>query len=276
MSETQSEGEPEGEDVGETILERLDELLPELADGIERLKTQIVEDSDDEEVIETAEEIWGVLDETEDVLDTLDLEEVPDVIEFDELPDAVDVEEIPEAIADGDAHDAIDLTDLKDAIRFRELWEAADIGELREQQADLRDEIDDVTGDDADNAAATAEDEDDGLLDTGGMGTGGAHMQFDPDDRQEAIENVISTAVDGFRTALLETHDKLRLLYEFNQEKLGGNDSLNPTAVSTMPDGPLANSASTRHSTVPSQVKYSRAKNPRRIYGRRFDNANTE
>lgn len=272
MSETQSEVESESEDPDETILSRLDDLLPELADGLERLKTEIVEGSDDEEVIETAEEIWSVLDETEDVLDTLDLEEVPDVIELDELPDAVDVEEIPDAIDDGDAHDAIDLTALKDAIRFRELWEAADIGELREQQAQLQDEIDDVTGDDA----STAEDENDGLLDTGGMGTSGAHMQFDPDDRQEAIEELISTAVDGFRVALLETHDKLRLLYEFNQEKLGGNDSLNPTAVSTMPDGPLANSASTRHSTVPSQVKYSRAKNPRRIYGRRFDNANTE
>lgn len=262
-----SEAESETEEGGETILDRLEELLPGIADGLEELKTQIVEGSDDDDVIETAEEIWDVLDEAEDVLETIDLEELPDVVDLDELPEAIDVEEVPEAIAGGDAGDAIDLTGLKEAIRFRELWEAADIGELREEQKELEEEIDDVTDDDG---------EDDGLLDMDlGMGEG-ANMQFDPDNRQEAIEKLISTAVQGFRTALLETHDKLRLLYEFNQEKLGGQDSLNPTAVSTMPSGPLANSASTRHSTVPSQVKYSRAKNPRRIYGRRFDSANTE
>lgn len=271
MSETEAETESESESEGldEAILEELEELLPEIADGIERLKRHIVEGSDDEDVIETAEEIWDVLDEAEDVLETLDLEEVPDVIELDELPDAVDVEEVPEAIADGEAGEAIDLSDLKDAIRFRELWEAADIGELREQEEQLEEEIDDITDDDG-------EEDDDGLLDAElGMGDG-AHMQFDPENRQEHIRNLIETAVQGFRTALLETHDKLRLLYKYNQEKLGGNDSLNPTAVSTMPSGPLANSASTRRSTVPSQVKYSRANNPRRIYGRRFDDANTE
>lgn len=267
MSETESET------LQESILEELEELIPEIADGIERLKRHIVEGSDDEDVIETAEEIWDVLDEAEDVLDTLDLEEVPDVIELDELPDAIDVEEIPEAIADDEIGNAIDLTDLKDAIRFRELWDAADIGDLREEQQDLEEEIADVTGDDVEG-----DEDDDGLLSTGGViGTGGgAHTQFDPENRQQHIENLISKAVGGFRTALLKTHDKLRLLYKYNQEKLSGQDSLNPTAVSTMPSGPLANSASTRRSTVPSQVKYSRANNPRRIYGRRFDSANTE
>lgn len=262
MSETETEVA--------SVLDRLEELIPGIADGLEELKTQIVEGSDDEDVIETAEEIWDILDEAEDVLDTLDLDEVPDVIDLDDLPEAVDVEEVPEAIADGDAHDAIDLGGVKEAIEFRELWEAADIGDLREQQQELEDEIDDVTD------GGDGDEEDDGLLDMGmGMGNG-AHMQFDPENRQERIQELIQTAVQGFRTALLETHDKLRLLYEYNQEKLGGSDSLNPTAVSTMPSGPLANSASTRRSTVPSQVKYSRAKNPRRIYGRRFDTANTE
>lgn len=262
MSETETEVA--------SVLDRLEELIPGITDGLEELKTQIVEGSDDEDVIETAEEIWDILDEAEDVLDTLDLDEIPDVIDLDDLPEAVDVEEVPEAIADGDAHDAIDLGGVKEAIEFRELWQAADIGDLREQQEELEDEIDDVTD------GGDGDEEDDGLLDMGMGMSDGAHMQFDPENRQERIQELIQTAVQGFRTALLETHDKLRLLYVYNQEKLGGSDSLNPTAVSTMPSGPLANSASTRRSTVPSQVKYSRAKNPRRIYGRRFDTANTE
>jgi hypothetical protein len=271
MSETETEIE--------SILERLDELVPGIRDGLERLKTTIVEGSDDEEVIETAENLWEIVDETEDVLETIDLEEIPDVIDVDELPDAVDVEEIPEALASGDAEDAIDLSDLKEAIRFRELWEAADIGELREQEEELEEAVDDATGGDdgglvgdEDDGLIGDDDDDGGLLDMG-LGGQGAHMQFDPEDRQEAIRKLIEEAVSGFRAALLDTHDTLRLLWEFNNEKLGGRDSLNPTAVSTMPRGPIPDSVSTRHSTVPSQVRYSRAKNPRRIYGRRFEDA---
>lgn len=254
----------------QSTLDRLDELIPKIADALERLKTQIVENSDDEDVIEIAEELWDVLDETEDVLDTIDLEEVSDVINVEELPDAIEAGDVPEAIAEGEAREAIDLSELKEAIELRELWGAADISELREEQKELEDEIDDVTDD--------GEEDEDGFLDTGGViGTGGgAHMQFDAEDRQEKIQNLIETAVETFRTVLLETHDKLRVLYELNQEKLGDSDSLNPTAVSTMPDGPVPDSASTRRSTVPSQVRHARADNPRRIYGRRFDNANTE
>ncbi|MEM4781701.1 MAG: hypothetical protein QXG03_09105 [Halalkalicoccus sp.] len=268
MSETEAEAEGKEESVSQSVLGRLEELIPGIAEGLEELKTQIVENSDDEDLIKTAEEIWDVLDETEDVLETIDFNELPDVIDIEELPDAIDAEEIPEAIAEGEAREAIDLSAVREAIEFRELWEAADIGELREQQKELEEEIDDVTDGEGED--------DDGLLDVDlGMGEG-AHMQFDPEDRQEKIQELIETAVSGFRTALLETHDKLRLLYQFNQEKLGGRESLNPTAVSTMPSGPLPDSVSTRVSTVPSQVKYSRAKNPKRIYGRRFDHANTD
>lgn len=271
MSGTESEEQDQDQD--QSPLARLDALLPVIADALERIKTQIVENSDDEELIETAEELWEIVDEAEDVLDTLDLEEVPDAIDLDELSDAIDVEEVPEAIADDEVGEAIDLSELREAVEFRELWEAADISELREEKAELEGEVDDVTGDgDGEN------EEDDGLLGTGGViGTGGgAHMQFDAEDRQAKIRGLIETAVEKFRAALLKTHDKLRMLYELNQEKLGGSDSRNPTAVSTMPGGPLPDSASTRTSTVPSQVRHSRANNPRRIYGWRFDHANTE
>ena len=265
MSETETQ-----EQVA-TIMGQLEELIPEVADGLERLKVAIVENSDNEEVIEIAEELWDIVDEAEDVLETIDFEELPDTIDIEELPDAIDIEKVPEAIADGDAREAIDLSAVTSAIEMRELWEAVDLSELRQQEQELEDEIGDVTDDDGDES-------DDGLLDMDmdmGMG-GGAHVQFDADNLQEKIQEMITTAIKKFRKMLLETHDKLRLLWEFNQQKLGGRESLNPTAVRTMPKGPLPDSASTRVSTVPSQVKYSRAKNPRRIYGRRFNHANTE
>ena len=269
MSETESQTEAQAA----SILGELEELIPEIADGIEQLKVAIVENSDDEEVIETAEEIWDIIDEAEDVLETIDFEELPDTIDIEELPDAIEMEKVPEAIADGDAREAINLTALKDGLELRELWEAVDLTELRQQEQELEDEVEDVTDGEGEEG-----DDDDGLLDMDGMMGmgGGAHVQFDADDLQAKIQEMITTAVAKFRKMLLETHDKLRLLWEFNQQKLGGKESLNPTAVRTMPKGPLPDSASTRVSTVPSQVKYSRADNPRRIYGRRFENANTE
>jgi hypothetical protein len=263
MSETETQVE--------NILTQLTELIPEIEDQLEQLKIMIVENSDDEEVIETAEEIWDIIDQAENVLETIDFEELPDTINIEELPEAIDMEKVPEAIADGDAREAIDLSALKDGLELRELWEAVDLTELRRQKQELDDEVEDVTGEEGDEDG-------DGLLDMDGMMGmgGGAHMQFDIEDLQEKIQEMITKAVKKFRAMLIETHDKVRLLWEFNQQKMGGKESLNPTAVRTMPKGPLPDSASTRVSTVPSQVKYSRAKNPRRIYGRRFNNANTE
>lgn len=253
----------------QSFLVRLEELIPGLTAALERLKTQIVENSDDKALIEAAEEIWDIIEEAEDVLETVDFEELPDSVDVEKLPDAIDVESVPEAISTNDTRDAVDLSKLKEAVELRELWEAVDLSELRKQKQELDKEVADVTGD--------GNEEDDGFLDRDGMfGTSGANMGFEVDDRQEKIQQLIETAVEKFRTTLLETHDKVRVLYEINQEKLGGQESLNPTAVSTMPKGPIPDSASTRVSTVPSQVKYSRAKNPRRIYGRRFEHANTK
>lgn len=235
-------------------LVRLEERILGLTAVLELFKIQIVENSDDKALIEAAEEIWDIIEEVEDVLETVDLEE---------LPDAIDVENVPEAISTGDTRDTVDLSKLKEVVELRELWEAVDLSELRKQKQELDTEIADVTGD--------GNQEDDGML-----GTSGANMGFEMDDRQEKIQQLIETAVEKFRTTLLETHDKVQVLYEINQEKLGGQESLNPTAVSTMPKGSIPDSASTRASTVPSQVKYSRAKNPRRIYGRRFEEANTK
>lgn len=264
MSETES--------TEQSILVRFEELIPKATDALERLKIAIVENSDDEEVIELAEELWDIVEAVRAVLETIDLDEVPDTIDVEELPDAIEAGDIPEAIAKGDAREAIDLTELKDAVELRELWEAVDLSELREEKANLDAEVDDVTGD-----GEREEDEDGGVLAGGVMGVGGgAHTGFDAEARQEKIQATIETAVEKFRKTLLETHDKVRLLYEFNQQKFGGRESLNPTAVRTMPKGPLPDSASTRVSTVPSQVRYSRARNPRRIYGRRFETADTE
>lgn len=250
--------------------DQLEELLSTTVEGVEQFKTALVDETEDRRVIEIAEELWDVVAAVEAVLKTLDFEELPDVIELDELPNAIDIESVFDAIAAGEAGEAIDLLKLKDTIKLRELWEAVDLIELRRAQQALRKEIGDVT-----NKAGN--DDDPGSVELGGLiESRGAHSQFDAEARRKKIQELIEAAIESFRTVLFETHDKLRELYEFNQETLGQSDrqltSSNPTIVSTLPKGPLPYSASTRCSTVPSQVRYSRVRNPPRIYGRRFEN----
>lgn len=273
-------------------VERLAELSERIGVNLTDLKRAIVEDDDSADLVELAEDLWDVLEEVEDVLDTIDFEEVPEAIDLDELEDEVDVEEIPERLVNED-ETAIELSTVREAVNLRELWDAVDLMDLREEKQQLENEVDDVTSeegeddddgllgddglieDDDDDGLLGDDEEDDGLLDTDNViGTEGAHVQFDAEARQAFLEDKIQTAVEKFRSVLLSTHDKLHRLYELNQQKLGQPgrqpDSLNPTAYSSLPPGPVPDSASTRRSTVPAQVKYSKVENPRRIYGRRF------
>ena len=272
-------------------VEQLAEHSETIGELLTDLKRAIVEGDDSTDLVELAEDLWDVLEEIEDVLDTIDFEEVPEAIDLEELGENVDVEDIPEGLLDED-ETAIELSAVREAVNLRELWDAVDLMELREEKQQLENEVDDVTsdegeeddgllgddglvGDDDDGGLLGDDEEDDGMLDTDNViGTEGAHVQFDAEARQAFLEDKIKTAVEKFRSVLLSTHDKLHRLYELNQQKLGQPgrqpDSLNPTAYSSLPPGPVPDSASTRRSTVPAQVKYSKVENPRRIYGRRF------
>lgn len=284
-----------------SAVERLAENSETIGELLTDLKRAIVEDDQQADLIELAEDLWDVLDETEDLLETIDFEEVPEAIDFEELGEEVDVEDVPAGLLNED-ETAIELSTVREAVNLRELWDAVDLMDLREEKQQLESEIDDVTadedgeddggliGDDGlmggdEDGGLLSDDEDGGLmggddelLDTDDViGTEGAHVQFDAEARQAFLEDKIQTAVEKFRSVLLSTHEKLHKLYELNQQKLGQPgrqpDSLNPTAYSSLPPGPVPDSASTRRSTVPAQVKYSKVDNPRRIYGRRFSKA---
>ena len=257
------EEEPDDEAADGFDPDRLAELVEQVGDRVTDLKRAIVDDEDGADVVELAEDLWEVLDELEDLLATLDLEELPEAIDVEDLPDAVDVEDLPEALFDEDEA-AIELGGVREAVELRELWDAVDLTQFLQEKRQLESAIDDV-GEDEDG-------EDDDLFENVvDADVGGA---VESTARQAVIEEKILSAVEKFRSALLSTHDGLRKVYEKNQEKLGNSggqpNSLNPTAASTMPPGPIPDSVSTRASTVPTEVRYSRVDNPRRIYGRRF------
>lgn len=262
-----SRTETEAEAAQESDIEQLVDRSADLDERLAALKRAIIEGDDETDIVEAADDLWDVLDETVDLLETIDFEEVPEAIDLNELSEEVDVEDVPEGLLNED-ETAIELDTVREAINLRELWDAVDLTDLREEKRELENAVDDVTGDET-------EDEDDLLGMNNVLDSQGANVQFDAEARQAAIQEKIEDAVEKFRSLLLETHDKLRVLYEANQEKLGQPgrqpDSRNPTATSTLPPGPIPDSASTRASTVPSQVKYSNVKNPRRIYGRRFE-----
>ena len=264
--ETGGTGSAEAAEGSGSDPEDLPLLLGQVREGVDAVKRAVVE-GETGDLLELADDLWEVLDELEDVLRTIDFEQLPEAIDVEELPDAVDVEDIPEGLFDED-ESAVDLRDLHDAVNLRELWRAVDLLALRDEKQDLEAAVDDISDDDE------ADEEDDDLIENP-IGTGeGARVQFGAEARRAVIEEKVHSAVGTFRDALLATHSGLRRIYEANQEKLGQSghqpDSLNPTAASTMPPGPLPNSASSRASTVPAQVKYSKVEPHRRIYGRRF------
>lgn len=275
-------GEGESDDDASVDLERLTSLSGAIEEGVDAVKRALVA-GDDDDLLATAGDLWRVLDELLDVLGTLDLEELPDAVHVEELPDAVEVENVPEGLTEED-EPVIDLSAVREAVELRDLWRAVDLTELREEKRELQDALEEATGDGGDDGDGLLDAEllDDDLVDDDADGGftdvvdagEGAHVQFDAGARQAYLEEEILDAVESFREVLLSTHEKLRRLYHANREKLGQSghqpDSLNPTATRTMPAGPVPDSASTRSSTVPSQVRYSRVENPERIYGRRF------
>jgi len=244
---------------------RLGELVDQVGESVVDLERAVLDEEGGGDVVELAQDLWGVLEELEELLATLDFEELPEAIDFEELPDAVDLEDVPEGLVDED-ESAIDLGDVMKAVNLREVWDAVDLTEFLQEKRELEAAVDDV--------ADGGEGEDDGVFENV-VDADGVDAELGAAARQAFIEEKTLAAVEKFRSALLSTHDGLRKAYEKNQEKLGspGNqpDSLNPTAASTMPGGPIPNSASTRASTVPPQVRYSRVDNPRRIFGERFE-----
>lgn len=262
-------------------VDRLLDLIGEADDYVLKFKEAIVEGDSESDIVELAEDLWKVLDEVEDVLNTIDFEEIPEAIDVDELPETVDVEDVPAGILDED-ESAIELTSVKEAINLRELWDAVDLTDLYQEKQELEEKMDSATDSMGDedglmNTDIMSDDDEDGMFeDVVDMGEG-AHVQFDAETRQAFIEEKIKDAVEKFRVMLLTTHEKLEKLYHANQKKLGQPDrqpkSLNPTAISTLPSGPVPETASLSTSTVPSQVKYSRIANPRRIYAHRFHEA---
>lgn len=248
--------------------DELETVAEEAEEGVEALESAFESDSF-EEVAETAEDLWEVLDEGEDLLDEVDVTDLPDVIDVEDLPKAINGEDIPEAIANADPGKAIDLSGLIRAVELRELWDSTDVREAWREGREFSDALDEFAGDDGSG--------DDGILDLDLDADDLDAEDLDADVQSELYESKIQSqlagSVEQFREKLLDARERLQDTREENESRGGPGqpNSRNPTAYSTVPRSRADIGSSTRFSTVPKETRYSSAPNFDRVYGNRFD-----
>ncbi|WP_293031693.1 hypothetical protein [Natronococcus sp.] len=246
----------------------LELLSDRLANSLEGLLRAVAEETSDETLAAIASELWDVVAEFEDVLDTVDLERLPDAVDGEAAVNVLDLERLPEAIRERDPKLALDLDTLRRAIELRELWNVVDLVDFGRESDELRDELEDVLGPDAfdsNDDSEAAEELEAFAEEVKGEATNAAF--------QQEVRERIRPA----REAVIDAHSTVEELYESHQRGSGYEGrrprSNNPTAVSSMPVGPLPASVSTRVSTVPTDGRHAKVEAFPRVYGRRWRSA---
>ena len=233
--------------------------------GIKRVKGS----SDDEShttLAGTAKELFDILESTDMLLQTIDLDNLPNVIEVEELPDLVEFDRLSDAIVEHSPDLVFDLKNLKSVVNERELWNSIDLLEFGKAKRRLDRELEDVLGEDA-------------LAGVGGDSKGASDVkEYVSSLRSEAkgalAQQEATAKSKTVRDAVVKQHVALERIYASNKARFRtSNDRQiprNPTAVSLLPPGPLPDSVSARLSTVPSGVPHAKMRPLPRIYGRRW------
>ncbi|ELY84090.1 hypothetical protein C485_16625 [Natrinema altunense JCM 12890] len=201
----------------------------------------------------TVAELLDVVTEVDDLLETIDFETLPDAVDVLALPALVAFDEIPHAIHERDPALAPDLSTIRDGVELRALWNTVDLVDFQRELRQLKRELEDIVGPDAFEASGDSE--------------AAAEIRRFVDDVKPAATNAAlqQEAKKAARTArggVIEGHSKFESLYESTGRGPGSAGrkpvSNNPTAVSSVPSGPLPDSVSTRMSTVPTTVRHAK------------------
>jgi hypothetical protein len=273
----------------ETLLHDAEQYINELAG-----KT---ESGDLQPLLQEISTLLRIVDEAEDLLETIDLSELPEAIDGEELLAAIDLGEIPAALQDGDSDKVVKLRQLIHAVKLVKLWDAVDIQEFWQEKSELDEVVGELTdGEDDGIIGETLDATVDAVSDQGEEDIGeevdaigselkaGAKEAFGSaedalrdgnlQEYQLIIQQQTMAGIEEFRDALIDTHGVFEQVYDENRKKLRRTDksthSRNPTAVSTMPLTRADLGKGTRYSTVPPAVRYSTAPPLERIYGQRF------
>jgi hypothetical protein len=299
-------GEQFGRLLGEMVVRKLTDQLRELqtaseadtndlTDPAELVENEIDGESLSEMLGDTAlsgvkddiEDGQEVIEETGELLETVDVSELPDAVDVSELPEAIDFEEVPAAIANAEPERAVELKQLASLVEFDELWDAVDVREFMQEKDDLEDAVGDLTGDEDGSDESSLTDSlgssDSSLTDSLGSSSdsgGGESLVAQGEAMQAAIQSKLRDSVEEFRENVLDAREQVKeardTAQETVEEKTGGGtgqpSSRNPTAYSTMVSGwQTGGWSSANFSTVPQTTQHSSAPGHFRIYGQRFE-----
>ncbi|WP_232702442.1 hypothetical protein [Halobacterium wangiae] len=211
-------------------------------------------------------ELFEVLVVSDALLETVGLDGVSESVDTGKLLERVDVDHLADAIEERNPDLAFDLSDLETVIDRRELLNSIDLLEFAKAKRQLDVELEDVAGEG-------------GLAGVGSNSKASADIAaFVSSLRSEAPETLLEQETTAKARAVqekvVEGHEELEERYEANKQRFSSDNEQrapgNPTAVSLLSSGPLPDSVSTRLSTVPSRVLYSKAEPIPRVYSRRW------
>lgn len=276
--------------VGMTVDESAAELLQRAEGAVESLLGAL-SDGTVTEASDDLEELRNVVEETSELLETVDLTQIPEAIDASDIDEAIDASDIPDAIAEGDVNEAVRYSKLLTLIEFDELLDTVDIRSFRQNKEELDAAVEEFVDDRDEDTGWIVFDALKWLVETassvGGDGGDGFAIDVDAGEmtelasdeqvKQVAMQSKLREAVEEFRESIFEAHERMKELREQANEqvteKTGGIEqpsSRNPTAYSTLPSTERSR-LQTQFSTVPRNTRYSTASNPPRIYGSRFE-----
>lgn len=275
-----------------------DALVARATEDIESLLAGFRGDESIEQAKADIDDLLDVVEEAGELLESIDPAALAGAVDPSELPEAVEIEELPEAAAEADPDEAIDYRKLIQLVELGHVWQELDVREVWENKRELADEAEDLTDDAGDGTplavlrdtldrlteedADAASDDDttgseDELVEASGAAGGDDRDDLDvpTDVAQQRIQSELDDAIAEFREGLLDVRDRLESMKAENRrrtENVEQPSSRNPTAYSTLS---TADSRAThevaKHSTVPSETKYSTAPNRDRLYGSRLE-----
>lgn len=211
-------------------------------------------------------ELFEVLVASDGLLETVDLDRATDSVDLVSLRERIDFERLAEAIEERDPDIALDLDDLEENVDTRELLASIDLLEFAKAKRRLERELEDVVGED-------------GLSVGDGDSKAGDDVtefvsSLDQAARETALRQEARKKAETAQEAIIDGHAAIRERYEANRQRFAdANDQgagRNPTAVSLVSPRPLPDSVSTRFSSVPPTVKYSKTDPIPRVYSRRW------
>ncbi len=189
----------------------VEQLADRITTGTERLLRETAPNGS-AETQAVVTELLDVVEEVDDLLETIDFERLPDAVDASALPNLIKEDGLSDAIREKDPDLALDLSTIRDVIELREFWNTVDIADFLRELRQLKTELEDVVGPDA--------------FDSTGDSEAAAEVRkfvddVKPDATNAALQQEAKKATKAARSGVIDGHSKFEELYESTQRGPG-------------------------------------------------------